>query len=185
MTLRQEALLQGIPRGSDGKESACNAGDCLQCSIPELGRTTGEGNGYLLQHSCLENSMNRGTGRAAVHGLARSRTWLSDQHAQSKHRHPDSQEESIKAWSDEQEFSFSKPMLSWLLPEFCRNQTSNSGKQVWTLLESGENCGMLQCSSSIETPGSIQHQPNVLSPQHGGPVWTHLLIFQEKWKYTF
>ena len=44
--------------GSDSKESACNAGD--PGSIPGLGRFPGEGNGYPLQYSCLENSMDRG-----------------------------------------------------------------------------------------------------------------------------
>ena len=48
----------GFPDGSDGKESACNVGD--PGSIPGLGRVPGEGNGYPLQYSCLENSMNKG-----------------------------------------------------------------------------------------------------------------------------
>ena len=48
--------------GSDSKESACNAGD--SGSIPGSGRSPGEGNSYLLQFSCLENSMNRGAWRA-------------------------------------------------------------------------------------------------------------------------
>ena len=48
----------GFPGGSDGKASACNAGD--QGSIPGLGRSPGEGNGNPLQHSCLENPMDRG-----------------------------------------------------------------------------------------------------------------------------
>ena len=48
----------GFPGGSDGKESSCNAGD-LGC-IPGLGTSPGEGNGYPLQCSCLENSMGRG-----------------------------------------------------------------------------------------------------------------------------
>ena len=47
----------GFPGGSDGKESACNAGDLD--SIPELGRSPGVGNSNPLQYSCLENSMNR------------------------------------------------------------------------------------------------------------------------------
>ena len=42
---------------SDGKESVCNAGD--QGSVSKLGRSRGEGNGYPLQHSCLENAMDR------------------------------------------------------------------------------------------------------------------------------
>ena len=45
----------GFPCGSAGKESACNAGDLG--SIPGLGRSPGEGNGYPLQYSGLENSM--------------------------------------------------------------------------------------------------------------------------------
>ena len=46
-----------FPGGSDGKESVCNVGDLG--SVPELGRSLGEGNGNLLQYSCLENSMDR------------------------------------------------------------------------------------------------------------------------------
>ena len=45
----------GFPGGSDSKVSACNAGD--PGSIPESGRSPGEGNGNPLQYSCLENSM--------------------------------------------------------------------------------------------------------------------------------
>ena len=48
---------KGFPGGSDGKESACNAGDLG--SIPGLGRSPGKGNGNPLQDSCLENSMDR------------------------------------------------------------------------------------------------------------------------------
>jgi len=48
----------GIHGGSDGKESACNAGDTGL--IPGSGSSPGEGNGNPLQYSCLENSMNRG-----------------------------------------------------------------------------------------------------------------------------
>ena len=51
---------QGRPAGSDNKESACNARDLG--SIPGLGRSPGEGNGYPLQYSCLENSMDGGMG---------------------------------------------------------------------------------------------------------------------------
>ena len=46
--------LWGFPGGSDGKESACDAGH--PGSIPGLGRSPGEGNGNPLQYSCLENS---------------------------------------------------------------------------------------------------------------------------------
>ena len=57
----------GFPGGSVGKESTCNAGDLG--SIPGLGRSAGEGNGYPLQYSCLENSMD-----CIVHGVTKSRT---------------------------------------------------------------------------------------------------------------
>ena len=55
----------GLPGSSDGKESACNTGDLG--SIPGLGRSPGEGNGYPLQYSGLENSMD-----CIVHGIAKS-----------------------------------------------------------------------------------------------------------------
>ena len=62
----------GFPDSSVGKkESTCNAGDLV--SIPGLGRSSGEGKGYPLQYSGLENSMD-----SVVHGVAKSRTQLSD-----------------------------------------------------------------------------------------------------------
>ena len=64
------------PGGSDGKESAGSEGDAG--SIPELGRSPGERNGYPLQYSCLENPMHRGAWRATVHGVSKSQTRLSD-----------------------------------------------------------------------------------------------------------
>ena len=57
----------GFPCGSAGKESACNVGGLGL--IPGLGRSTGEGKGYPLQYSGLENSMD-----CIVHGIAKSRT---------------------------------------------------------------------------------------------------------------
>ena len=55
----------GFPGGSAGKESACNAGDLGL--ISGLGRSPGEGKGYPLQYSGLENSMD-----CTVHGVAKS-----------------------------------------------------------------------------------------------------------------
>ena len=60
----------GFPGGSDGKESPCNAGDVA--SIPGSGRSPGEENGYPLQYSCLEKSMDRGTWQDTVHGISKS-----------------------------------------------------------------------------------------------------------------
>ena len=58
-----------FPGGSDGKESACNARDLG--SNPGLGRSPEEGNGSSLQYSYLENPMDRGAWKAAVHGVAK------------------------------------------------------------------------------------------------------------------
>ena len=63
----------GFPGGSDVKESACNAGDLG--SVPGLGRLPGEGKGYPLQYSGLENSRGQ-----IVHGVAKSQTRLSNFH---------------------------------------------------------------------------------------------------------
>ena len=63
----------GFLCGSAGKESACNAGDLAL--IPGLRRSLGEGKGYPLQYSGLENFMD-----CVVHGVAKSRTQLTDFH---------------------------------------------------------------------------------------------------------
>ena len=65
-----------FPSGSDGKESAYNAGD--SSLIPGLWRSPGEGNDNPFQYSCLEYSMDRGAWQATVHEVAKSRTLLSD-----------------------------------------------------------------------------------------------------------
>ena len=64
--------MKGLPRWHSGKESACQAGDVGL--ILGLGGSPGEGNGYPLQYSCLENSMDRGTWQAIIHGVAKSQT---------------------------------------------------------------------------------------------------------------
>ena len=56
-----------VPGDSDGKEPACNTGD--PNSMPGLGKSPGEGNGYPLQYSRLENSMDRGAWQAMVASL--------------------------------------------------------------------------------------------------------------------
>ena len=62
---------QGFPGGSDGKESACNAGDLG--SIPGLGKSLGEGNGYPLLYSCLGNTVDKGAWQGTVCGVIRVR----------------------------------------------------------------------------------------------------------------
>ena len=62
----------GFPGVSNGKEAACSVGDLD--SIPGLGRSPGEGNGYPLHYSCLENLMDRGAWPATIHWVTESDT---------------------------------------------------------------------------------------------------------------
>ena len=66
----------GFAGGSDGKESTCKAEH--PGSIPGWGGSPGEGNGNPIQDSCLGDPMDRGAWRAAVHGISKIRTRLSD-----------------------------------------------------------------------------------------------------------
>jgi len=70
---------EGFPCGLAGKGSICNSGDLS--SIPWLGRCPGEGKGYPLQYSGLENSLD-----CTVHGVTKSWTWVSDFHFTSMNR---------------------------------------------------------------------------------------------------
>ena len=65
-----------FPGSSVGKESVCNAGH--PSLIPGSGRSPGEGNGYPIQYSCLENSMDRRAWQATVHGVAKSQTSVTN-----------------------------------------------------------------------------------------------------------
>ena len=66
----------GFPSSLDSKASACSVGD--PASVPQLGRSPGVGNGNPLQYSCLENPIDRGAWQAAVYGVVKSHTQLSD-----------------------------------------------------------------------------------------------------------
>ena len=69
---RHELIYKGFPGGSDSKVSAYNAVDLG--SISGLGRSSGEGKGYAVQYSDLENALDY------AHEVAKSQTWLSDFH---------------------------------------------------------------------------------------------------------
>ena len=71
LNFRTLCIHMGLPGSSAGKESACNVGDLGL--IPGLGRFPGEGKGYPLQYSGLENSMD-----SIVHGVTKSQTLMSD-----------------------------------------------------------------------------------------------------------
>ena len=68
---KEVTVFWGFPGGSDGKETACNAGD--PGLILWSGRSPEEGNDNPLQYSCLENSMDRGPWQAIVHEVAKNR----------------------------------------------------------------------------------------------------------------
>ena len=70
-----KVFLWGFPGSSNGKESACNAGDL--CSFPGLGRSPGEGNSNPPQNSCLKNPMDRGGWWVTVHGVGKGQTQLT------------------------------------------------------------------------------------------------------------
>ena len=103
---------------SAGKESACNAGDLG--SKPGLGRSPGEQNGYPLQYSDLENSMN-----CIVHGVAKSWTQLRDFHF---HRNP--------------------PLCRW--PLFTRvSQCMAWGLNLYPLVQHTESPSPLACNTRV------------------------------------
>ena len=88
-----------FPCGSAGKESACNAGDLGL--IPGLGRSPGEGKGYSLQYSGLENSMD-----CVIHGVTKSWTQLSDFQALAWWRTGESPSKVAPLWLRSWEFSW-------------------------------------------------------------------------------
>ena len=73
---KRVVFLVCIPGDSDGEESACSARELG--SVPGLGRSPGEGNGFPLQFSCPKNSMDREVEQATVHGATKSQIWLSN-----------------------------------------------------------------------------------------------------------
>ena len=68
--------MMDFPGGSDAKESAYNAED--PGSIPGLGRSLGEGNGYPLQYSCLKNSIDRVAWQVIVHGVEKESDMMTE-----------------------------------------------------------------------------------------------------------
>ena len=78
------ATMWGSPGASAGKESTFNEGDLGL--IPGLGRSPGEGNGYPVQYSCLENPMDRGAWKAPVHRAMKIQTQLKQLSTHAHHR---------------------------------------------------------------------------------------------------
>ena len=112
-----------FPDSSVGRESACHAGD--PSSIPGLGRSAGEGKGYPLQYSGLENSMD-----CIVHGIAKCRTRLSDFHFIIRLWFNINMLESslfplAKRWQERPQHSQSKPFI---LHSSCNTNASFQGR---------------------------------------------------------
>ena len=122
----------GVPQWLSGKESTCNAGDLGdEGSIPGSGRSPRGGKGNLLQYSCLENPTDRGAWRATVHGVAKSRTRLSDEHTHSHHGKirgmPNSKPEDHRAYYQiGTAYARGKEDLTGTTPEESRHSTSQS-----------------------------------------------------------
>ena len=75
-SISSNLIIVDFPGGSDGKESACDAGG--PGLIPGLRTSPGKGNGNPLQYSCLEDSMDSGAWQATDYGVSKSQKWLSD-----------------------------------------------------------------------------------------------------------
>ena len=73
MFITNSKMYLGFPGGTSGKEPACQCRRHKRCRFdPWIGKIPGGGHGYLLQYSCLENSMDRGAWQAIVHGFSKS-----------------------------------------------------------------------------------------------------------------
>ena len=88
-----------ISAGSDGEESACNAGD--PGAIPGSGRPPGRGNGNPLQYSCLENPIDREAWRVIVHGVAELDRTERLTHMHTSSHHPKTGKVSIRENQEE------------------------------------------------------------------------------------
>ena len=110
-----------------------DAGDARDIgSIPGLGRSPGEGNSNPLQYSCLENPMNRGAWWATVHGVAKSRTWLSEHtaHKSSIHHiwgHKETQLSDL-ACTQAQDI-----LITYGIPSTVLNLWSSSSPSIFTI----------------------------------------------------
>ena len=129
----------GFPSGSNGKESASNAGDLD--SIPEWGRFPGVENGFPLQYYYLENSMDRGVWWATVHGL-QSQTRLSDKHPPTyihthththTHTHAHTHTPPFHLRQDPK-FTFRTNKHGNSTPSYLRGRQSNLPTMTWILL---------------------------------------------------
>ena len=114
-------LWWGFPGGSVGKETTCNSRD--PGLIPESGRSHGEGNGNLLQYSCLGNPVDRGAWWVTVHGVTKesdTTIWLSRGYL------PWFPPAALHSWN--------RPWSYWQLKAICWWRSPHlASKAVWVL----------------------------------------------------
>ena len=131
-----------LPGGSVVKNLPTNAGDAG--STPASGRYPGEGNSYPSQNSCLENSMDRGTWQATVHGVTKNQAWPSNW----AHTHTRIFCKICISWKKEKNLSASRLLRGWVL------FTSNLAKtRRWSCGRS-ENTGESVLQGKVNTPAS-------------------------------
>ena len=161
-----------------GSESACNTGDLG--SIPGSGRSPGEGNGYPLPYSCLENSMDRAAWQATVHGLPESWIQLSDQDFHFHFKLPN---------------RLAQPTLFRTLPLayhltqslFYDKVLNTSYNLLNTESEKENGCVHTDCFQAYHlfTPvvmGMNGNLPGLLLSQHHKGIWYHTSLAREKIK---
>ena len=147
------------------KNLPARAGDARDVvSIPGLGRSPGEGNGNLLQYSCLENAMDRGAWSAAVHGEARvGHNWVSEHththtrthtHTQTKWRKSENHSSRlVRIWGSNPSSKISLYILSYLY--YSREQLLFK-IYIYPLQNLSSQCGLLIADSFPK--GSHPHE---------------------------
>ena len=178
--LSRPNISEGSSDSSNGKESACNAGDLG--SIPARGRSPGEENGNPLQYSCQENPMDRGTRWATVPGVAKSWTWLNDWYFTLQHIRI-----LIKYLGFEKGLSYGiKPRTPTLqvdsLPSETPGKPKNTGEGSLSLLQGvfltqESNWGLMYCRQILYQL-SYQRSPNLLMQYSG--FWERIKLTVSK-----
>ena len=179
VTLRQEAFLQGFPRGSDGKESACNAGDCLQCSIPELGKPLEKGMATYSSILAWRTPWTEDPCRLQSMGSpSAGHDWVTNTHT----GRTDSQTFGRRTQRHEvMTESLVFPSPCWV--SYCLN--SAGIRQVIQGSKYGHYSRVERTVASWGPPALQKCQSPFNTSPHGGPVWTHLLIFKRSGTINF
>ena len=179
----------GFPHSSVGKESACNAGD--SGSIPESGRSPGEGNGNPPQYSCLENPMDGGAWQATVHGVARVGHDLATLLTMTTNMVPTSGKVcDLQSGLPEIHLDFSWSQDSCSTKTFCFAATKSKRTSDWELRGWGSALASLPGPLSPLTTGTSVLEPlnfpkalsscHLVGPLHSSPGECHHCLEDEE-----